>query len=351
VAQRSPIHEAHASAGAAFAESGGWLLPSGYGGAEAPAAEYAAARTGAALVDLAERSLLEASGPQRQKFLQGMLSNDVLGRTPGQGCMAALMTAKGHLLVLLRALVTKDAVLLEMPAERLDPVERTLFHYRVAAPVRFRRRSAAVLGVLGPGAPGVLGTVGCPVGGLAAEAHLESSVAGQAARVARASDLPGDGFVLHVEPEGAEAVWSALRAAGARPLGRAALDALRVEEGCAWYGRDATEDSLLHETGLLRLYHSPTKGCYIGQEVVARLEARGGHVNKRLRGLRLQAAAPPGSSVTALGKDVGRVTTSALSPRLGPIAMAYVHRSHGEPGSVVEVAGEPATVAQLPFDA
>jgi folate-binding protein YgfZ len=278
-----------------------------------------------------------------------MLSNDVLGRRPGEGCLAALMTAKGHLLALLRALVTEDAVVLEMPADRLDVVERTLLHYRVAAPVRFRRRPVAVLGLLGPGARGLLGAAGCEVGELAAEAHREASVGDQAVRVVRAGDLPGAGFALHVEPEGAKAVWSALRAAGARPLGRAALDALRVEEGCAWYGRDATEDNLLHETGLVRLYHSPTKGCYVGQEVVARLEARGGHVNKGLRGLRLSAPASPADPVTVEGKEVGRVTTAAASPRFGPIAMAYVHRSHFEPGTVVEVAGSPATVATLPL--
>jgi len=351
MAERSPLHEAHAAAGAAFLEAAGRLLPSWYGTEAAVPAEYAAARDGAALVDLADRGLLEASGPERQKFLQGMLSNDVLDRKPGEGCLAALMTAKGHLQALVRALVTKDAVLLETPDDRLDAVERMLLHYRVAAPVRFRRRPTSVLGLLGPRAREVLGAAGCEIGEAAAEAHREASLAGQAVRVARASDLPRAGFAIHVDPEGAAAVWSALLAAGARPLGRAALDALRVEDGCAWYGPDATAENLLHETGLVRLYHSPTKGCYIGQEVIARLDARGGHVNKQLRGLRLSAAAPSASPVTAEGKDVGRVTTSALSPRLGPIAMAYVHRSHFEPGSIVEVAGRPATVAALPLEA
>jgi tRNA-modifying protein YgfZ len=96
-------------------------------------------------------------------------------------------------------------------------------------------------------------------------------------------------------------------------------------------------------------YHSPTKGCYVGQEVIARLEARGGHVNKRLRGLTLDAPAEDGAPVRVAGKDVGRVTTAAVSPRLGPVALAYVHRNQAEPGSVVEVGGRNATVATLPF--
>jgi folate-binding protein YgfZ len=109
------------------------------------------------------------------------------------------------------------------------------------------------------------------------------------------------------------------------------------------------EDNLLHETGLVGEYHSPSKGCYVGQEVIARLEARGANVNKVLRGLRLEAPVARGAAVLADGKDVGVVTTAAVSPRLGAIAMAFVHRSRAEAGTAVEVAGTPATVAALPL--
>ena len=105
-----------------------------------------------------------------------------------------------------------------------------------------------------------------------------------------------------------------------------------------------TEENLLHETGLVAECHSPAKGCYVGQEVVARLEARGGNVNKALRGLRLSAPAAAGATVHAGGREVGRVTTAAVSPRLGPIALAYVHRGHFASGTAVEVDGAPATV-------
>jgi folate-binding protein YgfZ len=162
-------------------------------------------------------------------------------------------------------------------------------------------------------------------------------------RLTRAGDLPGGGFVLHAPPD-ADAVWSALVSAGARPAGFDALDTLRVEALRPWYGSDVTEENLLHETGLLAECHSPSKGCYVGQEVVARLEARGGHVNKALRGLRLSAPAEPGTPLTAEGRDVGRVTTAAVSPRLGPVALAYVHRTHFAAGTAVEAGGAPATV-------
>jgi tRNA-modifying protein YgfZ len=326
--------------------------PAGYGPdeTEALAREYAAAREAAAVVDLAERGVLETSGPLRQKFLQGMLSNDVAGRQPGQGCAAAFMTAKGHVLALMRVLVTKDAVLLEMPADRLGVVESTLVHYRVAAPVRFKTKPTAVLGLVGPDGPALLRRLGVDLPELVAEAHVPATIGGHEVLVARAGDLPPAGLVIHAAPEAAAEVRSALSGAGARPLGRRALDALRIEAGRPWYGPDVSEDNLLHETGLVNETHSFTKGCYIGQEVIARLDARGGNVNKALRGLRLDAPVRAGASVSAAGKEVGRVTTAAVSPRNGPIALAYVQRSHFAPDTAVEVDGTAAHVVGLPFD-
>jgi folate-binding protein YgfZ len=318
--------------------------------AEAVEREYAAAREAAALVDLSDRGVLAASGPQRLKFLQAILSNDVLSREPGQGCRAALMSVKGHLLAFMRVLVRKDVVLLEMPADRLKAVEEALVFYRVAAPVRFAVRPTTVLGLMGPQAREVLARAGCDVPDLAPEAHVPGVVAGQPILVARAGDLPAGGYVLHAAPEAAAPVSAALQAAGAVSIGRATLDVLRIEDGRPWYGPDVTEENLLHETGLVQELHSPTKGCYVGQEVIARLEARGGNVNKMMRGLRLSAQAEAGSTVTSEGKEVGRITTAGISPRLGPIAMGYVHRSRFEPGTQVDVARAAAAVVRLPFE-
>jgi folate-binding protein YgfZ len=310
---------------------------------------YAAARGAAAIVELPERGVLEASGPQRQKFLHNVLSNDLAGRGAGQGRLAALLDVKGHVLVLLRALVGGDHIRLEMPADRIPLVERTLLHYRVGAPVRFAPRPTLVLGLLGPQAREVLGRVGAAIPPLEPEDHVAARLAGRDALVARAGDMPCGGYVLHLAPDAAAEVRAALVGAGAHPLERPALDALRIESGRAWYGTDVTDENLLHETGLLREYHSSSKGCYVGQEVIARLEARGGNVNKALRGLRLQAPAQAGAALTGAGQEVGRVTTAAVSPRLGPIAMAYVRRSHAEPGTLVELDGQPATVSALPL--
>ena len=313
-----------------------------------PDESYRQAREQVALANLSDRAVLAATGPKRQSFLHGILSNDIAGRTPGQGVRSALMDAKGHLLCLFRVLVTPDALLLEMPAGRLAFVNEALERYRVAAPVRLAARPTTVLGLLGPRAADALRSIGASEVPADRESHVVSSLGGSEVRIVRAGELPADGYALHAPPEGAEAVREELLAAGAAVLDGATLDALRIEDGRAWFGPDVTDENLLFETGMAAEYHVP-KGCYVGQEVVARLEARGGNVSRVLRGLRLTAPAAAGDVVRAEGSDVGRVTTAAVSPRLGPIAMAYVHRRAFEPGTAVEVDGAPAVVAALPF--
>jgi len=303
----------------------------------------------AGFIVLPDRAVLAVTGAPRLKFLHSILSNDVEGLRPGEGRRAALMDVKGHLLAFMRVLVEADAVRLEVAGGRRERVEQALVHYRVATPVRFAPLPDVVVGLLGPDARAVMARAGAEVPELSEESHTAARLAGAEVRVARAGDLPGAGYVIHVPPAAVPAAREALRGAGAAEVSTADLDARRVEAGRPWYGPDVTEENLLHETGLLREYHSPTKGCYVGQEVVARLEARGGHVNKTMRGLRLSAPAASGSAVTAEGKEVGRVTTAAVSLRLGPIALAYLHRSRAEPGAPVEVAGAPATVVALPF--
>ena len=310
--------------------------------------EYRAGREAAGLVTLA-RGTLDVSGPKRQDFLHAMLSNDVNGRRAGEGCRAASMSARGSLQAFLRVLVGANVVVLETEAERLPLVLRTLEHHKVGAPVRFATRPTTVLALVGPRAGDVLQAAGVSPLPEALESHAETRVGELPVRLVRAGDLPGGGFVLHATPEQADAVRAALEASGATAIGGEALDALRVEALCPWYGTDVSEDNLLHETGLVGALHSSTKGCYVGQEVIARLEGRGGNVNKALRGLRLGAPARPGTAVTADGKDVGWLTTCAVSPRLGPIAMGYVHRSHFAAGSAVAVSGAPARVV-LSFD-
>jgi folate-binding protein YgfZ len=303
----------------------------------------------ASFLPLESRALLVATGPQRQKFLHGLLSNDLQSRTPGQGTRAALMDARGHLLTFLRALVTEGEIVLELPRDRRDEIHRLLDHYRVAAPVRFAPSTDVVIGLVGPQVVARLRGHGADVADLAPESHAKIVLGGASVRLVRAGDVPRSGHVLHVPAESAAVAAKELEAAGFLRLSPEALDALRIEEGRAWYGPDVSTRNLLHETGLVGEYHSPSKGCYVGQEVIARLEARGANVNQKLRGLKLATARPPGTVLRSEGKDAGVLTTTAESVRLGPIAMGYVQRAHAEPGTVLDADGARAEVTALPM--
>jgi len=308
-----------------------------------------AAEDDASFLPLEARALLVATGPQRQKFLHGLLSNDLQSRTPGQGTRASLMDARGHLLTFLRALVTEGEIVLELPLDRRDEIHRLLDHYRVAAPVRFAPSTDVVIGLVGPQVTTRLRAHGADAADLAPESHATITLGGASVRLVRAGDLPRSGQVLHVPAASVATVTNELEAAGFLRLSPEALDALRIEEGRAWYGPDVSMRNLLHETGLVGEYHSPSKGCYVGQEVIARLEARGANVNQKLRGLKLADPRPAGTVLHADGKDAGVLTTAAVSPRLGPIAMGYVQRAHAEPGTVLDADGARAEVTALPM--
>jgi folate-binding protein YgfZ len=165
---------------------------------------------------------------------------------------------------------------------------------------------------------------------------------------------PAPGFHCWAPAEQGAALRSALVAAGAVEAGAETLEVLRIEAGQPWYPQDVDDSVILPETGLDALV-SYTKGCYIGQETVARVKYRG-HVNRALSGLIVEGDRVPdtGARVTALGKDVGRITSAVRSLALGrPIALGYVRREHLAPGSAVTVVdgggGQPARVVALPF--
>src|SRR5271169_1736283 len=147
---------------------------------------YAAAREGAAAAVLEERGVLAVRGPDRQKFLNNILSNDVGSLRPGEGCLAALMDVKGRLVALARVLVAADAVFVEVDGGRLERVEAALAHYRVAAPVRFTKLDSSVVALVGPKAAGLLQALGGPDLAPGAGSHAEGHLAEHPVRVARA---------------------------------------------------------------------------------------------------------------------------------------------------------------------
>jgi folate-binding protein YgfZ len=190
--------------------------------------------------------------------------------------------------------------------------------------------------------------------GAAPYSHQEVEIAGAPVRVARRSEAVTPGFHCWTAVTHAEALGKALREAGAVPVGALALETLRIEAGIPAYGRDVDETVILPETRLDE-FVSFTKGCYIGQETVARVKYRG-HINRGLSGMVLEGDQLPshGDAITAEDKEIGRVTSAVRSIALGkPIALGYIRREHFDAGTAVTVVtGKglvPARVAELPF--
>jgi len=319
-------------------------------------AEYRAARHGAALFNRSALGKVSVTGRDRLAFLQGMLTNDVKGLQPGQGAPAAFLDAHGKVTALLVVYATADQVLIELPASLTEKTLQTIDRYLISEKAYFESvdDAFAILSVQGPAARGLLENLAGVALDLAPYAHAEVTIGGAPTRVINRSEGPGPGFHCWVPAEHAAAVGSALESAGARPAGEETLAVLRIEAGQPWYPQDVDDSVILPETRLDALV-SYTKGCYIGQETVARVKYRG-HVNRALSGLVIEGERVPGEGahVTVDGKEVGRVTSAVRSIALGrPIAFGYVRREHFEPGTAVKVvdgAGEqPARVAALPF--
>ncbi|MDJ0866678.1 MAG: glycine cleavage T C-terminal barrel domain-containing protein [Myxococcota bacterium] len=323
--------------------------------------DAAAVRAGAGLFRLADRGLLEVRGGDRVRFLQGQLSNDVEALDadgPRSGCYALALTPQGRIVADLHVIARPDCLWLETAAGAVAPARERLEKYVIADDVEIVDRSAEFgwLALEGAAAPAILEAAhGAPVA-LDPDAARELELGGAQVVVAAWGVSGAPGFRLLAAPEAVETASEALRRAG-RERGLlepdpAVLEVLRVEAGVPATGSELDEEVLPAEARLLERAVSFTKGCYTGQEVVARMESRG-RVGHLLVGLALEAgrAPEPGTAVEVDGARVGEVTSAADSPLAGPIALAFVRSVHAEPGTEVALAGRPARVAALPFGA
>jgi folate-binding protein YgfZ len=307
--------------------------------------QYRALRERVGIVDRSERGKLDVLGPDTVDFLQGQVTNDVEALEPGQGCYATVLNPKGKILADLRVLMrSADELWLDTEAAAIDALCSTLDRYRIGRQVELAGRTSerAILSLIGPGARELIGVEVA----LSEHAFLDAEIEAVTAVVV-ATDL---GLDLMLAAADAERVLSALVARGAVVADAEAAEIVRIESGRPRYGRDMTADNLPGEVGLERRAVSFTKGCYVGQEPVARMHHRG-HPNRHLRGLRLSAPAAPGEALLSGNRDVGRVTSSCSSPDLGPIALAIVRREvEPEDQVLVGDARLPANVIELPFE-
>ena len=327
--------------------------------------EYAALRGGAGLVDRSTRLRWVFGGAQAAETLTGLLTNDVSALLPGAGQYAAALTPKGKVIADVRLFARTDDLLLDTPANAGPGFTAMLRKYVNPRLAHYANVSAALrtLGLYGPRAHAVLASVLGAEGTAAATVaalrelsiyhHLVFEVSGASVLVARVPDLGGEGFDCFVPVGVAESFWSRLVKAHATPVGRDAAEIARVEAGRPLWGLDMDANTLAQEANLDALDGiSYTKGCYTGQETVARVHFRG-HVNRRLRGLQSAVAIPRGAELLDGDLPVGDVRSGVVSPRLGPIALAMLRRDV-ESGMEVTARWEggeaPARVREIPFE-
>jgi tRNA-modifying protein YgfZ len=306
--------------------------------------QYRALRESAGIVDRSERAQLLARGGEAADYLQGQLTNDLEALSPGTGCYAALLDRKGHMRADLRVVMLgADELWLDAEAIAAAALIRHLETYKIGRDVEIVDVGAerALVSMIGPGASELSGA-----GPLAPEhAHRELEVGGARCR-AIATDL---GIDLITADSDAAAVRAALVEAGAAEVSEAAAEILRVESGRPRFGAEMTEATIPAEAGIDERAVSFTKGCYIGQETVARLHYKG-KPNRHLRGLRLERPAGAGEGIHLGEREVGSIGTACVSPALGPIALAIVRREAG-PGDEVSIGddGPSAELVELPF--
>jgi folate-binding protein YgfZ len=326
----------------------------------ADAAERAVAvRRSAGLFALPERGLLQVEGADRVRWLDGMLSNHVAALAPDpdhSGCHALLLTPTARILADPHVLHRGEAFWLELCGDAAESTRVHLERYVIADDVTLQDVSNlwARFSLEGPKAAGLLERVtGTPLR-LAPNACADLRIGSVAAVVAAYGFSGAPGFQLFVPSALAADVAGSLHAEGGASLvegDAATLEILRIESGIPRLGAELDEDVLPAEAGLIASAVSLTKGCYTGQEIVARLESRG-QVAHRLVGLRCAGETPPAPD-TALedesGKRVGEVTSACLSAVAGPIALGYVRRPFDTPGSALRVGSQQAWVTELPF--
>ena len=323
------------------------------------AEEVLAVRRSAGIFRLADRALLEVRGSDRVRFLQGQLSNDIAKLDPSgpdSGCYALALTREGRVVADFHVIARPDAFWLETDAAAASAAIARLEKFVIADDVQIADRSAAFarFAVEGPRAPELVATAaGAPLR-VAPDGAVLAQIGGAPAVVAAWGWSGEAALQILVPSEQAAAVEAALRAAGdtcgAIVAGEAALEVLRVEAGEPRYGAELGAHTLPAELRLLDRAISFTKGCYTGQEVVARMQSRG-RVGHLLVGVALgsDALPAPGAAIASGGVRVGELTSVACSPRTGAIALGFVRRGFDEPGTSLEVDGRVARVVALPF--
>jgi len=345
---RTTLSEHLAARGARLGEYAGAETASSFGD---PQAEFAALRSTSGVFDLGWRAKLAATGEDRVRWMNGMVTGNVRDLAANRGAYSFLLNPQGHILGDLYIYNRGEALLLDTDVSQAARLRAVFEKYIIMDDVEVTDISEKLtaIGLRGPQAAAVLEKCGVSAGGLQ---PLElRDVAWHDVGLSLVRSAGNDGFEIWLAPLNAPRVWEALVMAGAAPVGTEALELWRIAAGVPRYRQDIRERDLPQETEQHQALDF-TKGCYVGQEIVERIRSRG-QVHRKFTSFLIAGSAVVGTKIQAEGKDVGELTSVASLPQSNgtqaTIALGYVRRELALPGTKLKAGDATVTVTQLPF--
>ena len=351
----TPLYPIHRQLGATFAEKHeGWNLVAHFTDA---VSEHQAVRTRVGIVELSHRGRLRLTGEDRATFLHRIISNDVEGLEAGQGNYATLLTNRGKIIADMHVYVREEAIYLETTPETKETLFKELDKYIIADDVVLEDVTAKIgsIGIYGAESPTLVqAVVGLQRAPASTHENYACEVDGRWVMGARTGETGEVGYQLWTAADSLEWLCERLMTHDVVPIGLDALESLRIEAGTPRYGAELTNAVIPLEAELEHAIDFE-KGCYIGQEIVARMKYRG-HPNRLLRGIEIDAAEPPQQQAPVFSgdKEVGWITSAVYSPTLEKqIALGYVRMAVTEAGSRVQLETSEGrvngTIRLLPF--
>ncbi len=350
----SPLLDLHKSSGAEIGEYFGTLLPARFSDFKA---EYEAVRHTVAVVDTNFRAIFSLAGPDRQRYLNAILTSNVRDLKTGQGTIGLLLTPQGHILAEIETLAGEDKILAVSHAMVRERTFATLDKFIIMDDVTLEDVTASMgtLDLVGPRADELISKFArVDISAMPEFAHVEAKLGAIPCRIVRHTFTEHPAAMLVVAREQLIPLWKELearvRSHGGVPAGMEALNSVRLESGIAWFGQDYDDRNIPHEASLENSHISYEKGCYTGQEIVERVRSRG-HVNRRLTALKFLDDKAPAEGTKLLmpesqpASEVRYVTSIGFSPLLGKsIGLGYVRREHSAVGTILDASGVRAEV-------
>jgi len=351
----TPLAELHKGEGASIGNWFGCALPDRF--SDDWVGEYRAARESVALIDRNYRMYLQFTGPDRVRYLNAILTNDIKNLAPGNGVVSLFLNPQGRIQAEIETYAEEGSLFCVSQAMIRETLVPAIEKYIIMDDVTLTDKTDAygTVALEGPLAAELANRLtGADLTGMGELAFRESLLGGISCGLTKRSPGGVAGAEFLAARQDLAKLWGVLleevTKASGRPAGYQALSSLRLEQGTPWFGYDFGEKQIPHEAGLQDSHISYSKGCYTGQEIVERVRSRG-QVNRVRVLLKFAGKEVPasGASLLADSKEVGYVTRAAFSPALqAPIGMGYVRRESSVPGSELLCAGDRATVITAP---